>query len=106
MKRRRYLLAASIGFAIGYLIKSKTEGPFKIISAEKVLHHVKHTFQKQGPINGSWIYVKHERIKKNGLIYRVYRGGFSRNIDGNNFPFEYYADIYTAAVIHVEEIEG
>lgn len=105
MNRRKYLLVASVGFVFGYLIKGQTGRHFKKISAEKTLHYVKDTFQKQGPINGSWIYVKPERIKKNGLIYRVYRGGFSRNIDGKNYPFEYYADIYTAAIIHVEEMD-
>lgn len=104
MSRNKYLLAASLGFAIGYVVKGQIRQQYKKISPEKALHYIKETFQKHGPINGTWIYMKSERIKKNGLIYRVYRGGFSRNIDGNEHQFQYYADINTATIIHVEEL--
>lgn len=104
MSRNKYVLAISLGFALGYFIKGQTHQNHKKLSPEKALHYVKETFQKHGPINGAWIYMKSQRIKKNGLIYRVYRGGFSRNMDGNEHQFEYYADVTTSTIIHVEEL--
>lgn len=104
MSRKKYVLAASLGFAIGYFTKGQTRRYYKEISPEKALHYIKETFQKNGPINGAWIYMKSQRIKKNGLIYRVYRGGFSRNFDGNEHQYQYYADIKTATIIHVEKL--
>lgn len=104
MSRKKYVLAIGVGFALGYMINAQTSQGFKKLSPERALQYVKETFQKNGPINGTWIYMKSQRIKKNGLIYRVYRGGFSRNIDGNEHQFEYYADINTSTIIHVEEL--
>ena len=97
------VLAAGLGIAIGYLLKEQLDENRKL-SPEKALQYAKDTFQKNGPINGSWIYIKPEKIDKNGLTYNTYRGGISRNIDGENKQFDFYVDIETGAIIDTQPI--
>lgn len=97
-----FLLGIGIGAAIGYLAKEQLDTR-KTLSPEKALQRAKETFQKNGPINGSWIYMKPEKIEKNGLTYTTYRGGISRNIDGENKQYDYYIDVETGAIIDVAE---
>lgn len=101
MSRKNIVLAAGLGFLIGYLVKDQVDA-CKKLSPDKALQYAKETFQKNGPITGSWIYMKPEKVKKNGLTYDTYRGGVSRNIDGNNQQFDFYIDIETGAIIDVE----
>src|SRR5690625_614096 len=103
MSRKRVVLAAGLGIAIGYLLKEQLDENKKI-SPEKALQYAKETFQKNGPINGSWIYIKPEKIDKNGLTYNTYRGGISRHIDGANKQFDFYVDIATGAIIDTQPI--
>ncbi len=103
MGRKRMVLAAGLGIAIGYLLKEQLDENRKL-SPEKALQYAKDTFQKNGPINGSWIYIKPEKIDKNGLTYNTYRGGISRNIDGENKQFDFYVDIETGAIIDTQPI--
>lgn len=103
-KRKDALLALGIGlgFAIGFLVRDQISTAKKL-SPEKALQFAKETFQKNGPINGSWIYMKPEKIEKNGLTYHTYRGGVSRNIDGENKQYDFHIDIETGAIIDVAE---
>lgn len=103
MSRKNTLLAAGLGFAIGYLLKEQLD-EYKKLTPEKALQYAKETFQKNGPINGSWIYMKPEKLEKNGLIYDTYRGGISRNIDGDNKQYDFYVDIETGAIIDAKQI--
>lgn len=103
MSRKRVVLAAGLGIAIGYLLKEQLDENKKI-TPEKALQYAKESFQKNGPINGSWIYIKPEKIDKNGLTYNTYRGGISRNIDGENKQFDFYVDIETGAIIDTQPI--
>lgn|SRR5690625_4296339 len=103
MSRRNVLLAAGLGFAIGFLLKEQLD-EYKKLTPEKALQYAKDTFQKNGPINGSWIYMKPERLEKNGLVYHTYRGGISRNIDGENKQYDFYIDIDTGAIIETQPI--
>lgn len=102
MNKRNVVFAAAIGFAIGYLVNHQVETQKKI-NPEKALKNAKETFKKEGPISGSWIYMKPEEVEKNGLHYQVYRGGITRNIDGQNKEYEFYIDTKTGAIISVEE---
>src|SRR5690625_6747649 len=95
MSRKRVVLAAGLGIAIGYLLKEQLDENKKI-SPEKALQYAKETFQKNGPINGSWIYIKPEKIDKNGLTYNTYRGGISRNVDGENKQFDFRSEEHTS----------
>lgn len=97
-----FLLGLGIGAAVGFLAKEQLDAK-KTLSPDKALQLAKETFQKNGPINGSWIYMKPETIERNGLTYHTYRGGISRNIDGENKQYDYYIDIETGAIIDVAE---
>ncbi|MFS0673122.1 PepSY domain-containing protein [Ornithinibacillus sp. 179-J 7C1 HS] len=99
---KKTMVAASVGFAAGYLAKQQLD-QYQKITPEKALKNAKETFKKHGPISGSWIYMKPETIEKNGLHYNAYRGGVTRTIDGQNKQYEFYADTETGAVIDVVE---
>lgn len=98
MSKRKMLLAAGLGVAVGYLAKQQMN-QYQKVTPERALNQAKETFKKQGPISGSWIYMKPEEIEKNGLLYNAYRGGVTRNMDGENIQYEFYVDVETGAVI-------
>lgn len=98
MSKRKILLASGLGVAVGYLAKQQVN-QYQKITPEKALNQAKETFKKQGPISGSWIYMKPEEVEKNGLLYNAYRGGVTRNMDGENIQYEFYVEVETGAVI-------
>ena len=98
MSIKRTVLAAGFGVAIGYIAKQQID-QYQRTTPENALNNAKEAFKKQGPISGSWIYMKPEEVEKNGLIYTAYRGGVTRNIDGESKQYEFYADVETGAVI-------
>ncbi|MDY0397011.1 PepSY domain-containing protein [Virgibacillus halophilus] len=98
MSKKNVIIAAGIGVAAGYLAKKQVDQMQKI-TPEKALKNAKESFKKQGPISGSWIYMKPEEHEKNGLLYQAYRGGVTRNIDGANKQYEFHVDVETGAVI-------
>lgn len=102
MSKRKIILAAALGVAIGYLAREQVNN-YQKITPEKALNNAKETFKRKGPISGSWIYMKPEEIEKNGLVYRAYRGGITRNIDGENKQYEFYADVETGGIIDTKE---
>lgn len=104
MKKRNLLLAACIGAVIGYVAKNQMD-QYQKVTPEKALKQAKEVFRRKGPISGSWIYMKPETVEKNGLEYDAYRGGITRNIDGENKQYEFYADVETGAVIGAVEVD-
>ncbi|GEN32487.1 putative small secreted protein [Cerasibacillus quisquiliarum] len=102
MSKKKVILAAGLGVAAGYLAKKQLDH-YQKTTPENALKHAKETFKKQGPISGSWIYMKPEKVNKNGLEYEAYRGGITRTIDGENKQYEFYVDVETGAVIDVIE---
>src|SRR5690625_1266075 len=98
MSIKRTALAVGVGIAIGYLAKTQID-QYRRITPENALKKAKEAFRRKGPISGSWIYMKPEEDEKKDLIYMVYRGGISRNIDGENKQYEFYADVDTGAII-------
>jgi len=98
MKKRYLFLAACAGAIVGYITKVQLQ-PYQKVSPEKALKQAKEAFKQKGPISGSWIYMKPEKIEKNGLEYEAYRGGVTRNIDGENKQYEFYADVQTGVII-------
>ncbi|MDC3415803.1 PepSY domain-containing protein [Aquibacillus salsiterrae] len=102
MNWRKTLLAVGFGAIAGYLLKDQLENT-QNITPEKALKSAKDAFKQQGPVSGSWIYMKPEEIVRNGLNYSVYRGGVTRNIDGTNRQFEFFVDANTGAIIDVAE---
>lgn len=105
MNRTKAIAFTAIGFAIGFLLKNELNNYIKKISPEKALQQAKLFFEENGPITGSWIYTKVERLEKNGLIYKGYRGGISRNIDGQTHQYEFFAYIKNGTILSVKEIE-
>lgn|SRR5690625_3996456 len=98
-----FALGIGLGFVAGYFLKDQLHSTKKL-TPEKALQQAKNTLEQAGPVNGSWIYMKPETIEKNGLTYRTYRGGISRNIDGNNKQYDFHIDIDTGAIIDVSEV--
>ncbi|MBM7597654.1 putative small secreted protein [Virgibacillus halotolerans] len=98
MKLRKAVLVAGLGVAVGYLAKQQMDN-YQKVTPEKALKNAKETFKRNGPISGSWIYMKPEEVEKNGLLYNAYRGGVTRNMDGENKQYEFYVDVDSGAVI-------
>lgn len=96
-------IGIGLGFAAGFLVRDQL-GSLRKLSPEKALQSAKEAFQQNGPINGSWIYMKPEKIDKNGLTYNTYRGGVSRNIDGENKQYDFHIDVETGTIIDVSEV--
>ncbi len=104
MKRKNIILSLIVGIVVGFLLRDQL-GNSQKLSPEKALQYAKETFQKNSPINGSWIYMKPRRFEKNGLVYDTYRGGISKNIDGVNKQFEFFSDIKTGTIIDVQPLD-
>src|SRR5699024_11074145 len=102
MGKKRVIIAATLGFTIGYLKKTIVDNRQQV-SPEKALILAKEMFKEVGPISGSWIYMKPEEVEKNELDYNAYRGGVTRKIDGENKPYEFYVDVNTGTVISAEK---
>lgn len=104
MNKRSSLLAlgVGIGVAIGYFVKKQLDHHERT-SPEKALENAKEKFKENGPISGSWIYMKPEEVDIGGLTYKVYRGAISRVEDGENVQHEFFADLNTGAIISPEK---
>lgn len=99
---KRTVLAAGLGAIVGYLAKQQID-QYQQTTPESVLKNAKESFKQQGPISGSWIYMNPEEVERNGLTYTAYRGGVTRNIDGQNKQYEFYADVDTGTIIDSSE---
>lgn len=102
MSRKRAIIIAGLGIAVGYLLRDQIKQKNQVTPGE-ALECAKQTFMQNGPINGSWIYMQPEKIEKNGLTYDVYRGGVTRTIDGESKQFDFYADAETGTIIDVKQ---
>lgn len=102
--RGNALAGLAIGFALGFLLKNVLENNKKL-TPDQALQLAKETFEKNGPISGSWIYMKPETLEKNFLTYHTYRGGISRNIDGVPKQYDFHIDVKTGAIIDSKQAE-
>lgn len=100
MRRRDALLAISASFLVGFITKTVLNN--KQLTPEAALEAAKETFKMSGPISGSWIYMTPETLEKNGLVYNVYRGGITRQIDNENVEYVFYTDVNTGSVVDVK----
>jgi predicted small secreted protein len=101
MKKRDLLIGFSTGIAAGFLIREIAHRIEPMKPAEYVLQGVKQTFKQEGPIDGSWIYLKTEPFKRQAITTDVYRGGISRVREGEIEQFEFFADARTGSVIEL-----
>ncbi|KZO01493.1 PepSY domain-containing protein [Bacillus badius] len=95
-----FLLGAAAG-AAGAVIAQQNLSKTTYVSAEKALKEVKEAFKSEGPIDGSWIKMKPEPLKKAGMDKMVYKGGVSRTIGQEREQFEFVADSRTGTIMDV-----
>lgn len=100
MNWKRVIFAAGIGAVAGYFISEQITNK-QNVSPERALKSAKEVFKQQGPVSGSWIYMKPEELVRNGLNYNVYRGGITRTIDGENTQYEFFVDAETGTILDV-----
>ena len=99
MRMRDLLLGFSTGIAAGFVIREVAYRIDPMKPAELVLHGIKQSFKAEGPIDGSWIYMKTEPFKRQMISTDVYRGGISRVREGEIEQFEFFADARTGTVV-------
>lgn len=101
MNWKPIVYAAGLGVVLGYTVKGQLiKQPIK---PENALRLAKEAFKQQGPVSGSWIYMKPERLNKHELNYSVYRGGITRTIDSSSKQYEFFVDAKTGSIIDVTE---
>lgn len=104
MKLRDYMMGFGTGIVIG-IIASQAANKMDINrSAELVLRDIKNSFKQEGPIDGSWIYMKPEPFQKEAIRTTVYKGGISRVNNGQLEQFEFAADTKTGTVVELIKI--
>ncbi|QHS23064.1 peptidase M4 [Virgibacillus sp. MSP4-1] len=103
MNFRNLLIGIGVGTSIGFALGKAIPAPS--LSPEKVLHMTKKKFREGGPISGSWIYMKPEQLTREDVYDQVYRGGISREIDGETIQYEFYADARTGSIIDISRIQ-
>lgn len=103
MNWKSFILGVGVGLAGGYaareLLAQKT-----FVTPEKTLTNAKEMFKTDGPISGSWIYMKAEPFTMNQLKYEVYRGGISRFSGEEAEQFEFKADAKTGTILQVQKL--
>ncbi|MBD8069013.1 PepSY domain-containing protein [Bacillus sp. PS06] len=99
MNWKKFLIGVSVGFASAYLL-NKTMSD-KGISAEKALRNVKNAFKQNGPISGSWIHMVPEEYTKNQILYKVYKGGISRETAEGLKQHEFVVDATTGTILEI-----
>lgn len=103
MNWKSFFIGLGVGIAGGYaareLLVQKT-----LVQPEKALANAKELFKQNGPISGSWIYMKPKTYQKQDLTYTVYKGGISRMQDGQLNQYEFVADAKTGCVIDATKL--
>ncbi|MDN7246047.1 PepSY domain-containing protein [Planococcus shenhongbingii] len=104
MKNRDLLIGFATGVAATYIIKEVYDRKEKLYPADDVLKSVKTAFKEEGPIDGSWIFMKTEPYKQHAVSTEVYKGGITRHREDELEQFEFLADAYTGAVLEVNKV--
>ncbi|MBM4762604.1 PepSY domain-containing protein [Bacillus sp. B15-48] len=106
MNWKYFLIGVCSGVAGAFIVKEVKEATSrtKTISPEEVLEEVKIAFKKEGAISGSWINMDVEPYSQSPIQYRVYKGGISRNVNGQSEIYEFIADAATGTIIETNPI--
>lgn len=104
MKLRDFAIGVVTGLAAAVIIKEISDRAIPYKSADDVLANIKDTFKKEGPIDGSWIYMKPEQYHHNYNSIPAYRGGISRFVDGEAVTYEFVADAHQGLLLEVSEV--
>lgn len=102
MNWNKLLAGFCTGIVVGTVVSQNVKK--KTISSDTALQLAKKAFKKEGPINGSWIHMNPESIKKFNLPYKVYRGGIMRTIDHKEEQYEFLVDATTGTIIEVNRL--
>lgn len=103
MNWKAFWLGAAAGAAGAYAVNTVVSQN-RDVPAQKVLNHAKEQFRLSGPVNGSWIHMEAVPYDKNGIQYRVYRGGITRtspNLEDSGEQYEFVADATTGTILDV-----
>lgn len=104
MKLRDFAIGVVVGFATAVIIKEVSERSVPYKSADTVLASIKEQFKKEGPIDGSWVYMKPEQYNNGYATVPAYRGGITRLIDGEHITYEFVADAFKGILLDVKEV--
>ncbi len=104
MNWKSFFVGAAIGIIGGYtanvIISKKTN-----VSPERVLENVKNQFKQNGTISGSWIHMVAEPYERQQMHYQVYKGGISKNNNGESEQIEFIADAKTGTILEVRRLQ-
>ncbi|WP_044893361.1 PepSY domain-containing protein [Bacillus alveayuensis] len=102
MKWKHFIIGASVGVLVGYVLKERWDKEF--ISPDKALKNAKKAFQEKGPIDGSWIYTIPQDYEMNGLTYKVYKVGITRKNEEETKQYEVIVDAKTGTILHIDSL--
>ncbi|SEQ36987.1 PepSY domain-containing protein [Piscibacillus halophilus] len=100
MKWYKLIAPAAIGITVGSIIGKKVKQQW--LFPEIALKKVKKQFEEKGPITGSWILMKLEEIEIRQETYKVYRGGITQEINGQNIQTNFYIDASNGEILKTE----
>lgn len=103
MNFRDFAIGVAVGLATAVLVKEVSDRTLPYKSANEVLASIKEQFKKDGPIDGSWVYMKPEQYDNGYMSTPVYRGGISQLINGQSKTFEFVADAFNGIILDVKE---
>ncbi|TFB25084.1 peptidase M4 [Filobacillus milosensis] len=102
MKWYKLIAPTAIGLTVGTIIGKKVKDRW--LFPEVALKKVKESFKENGPISGSWILMELKELKKDDELIKVYRGGVSRNIDGQTIQYEFYVDAANGEIVEINHL--
>lgn len=104
MKLRDYMMGLGTGVVIGVVAAQAASKYIPSVTADQVLEQVKDVFRKEGPIDGSWVYMKTEPFHVGIMETNVYKGGISRMKNGVTENYEFSADAKTGSILEIKQI--
>lgn len=104
MKLKDFLIGVATGIAAAIVIKEVSEKVSPYRNANDILNEIKAAFKAEGPIDGSWIYMKSESLNTGISDVPVYRGGISRIFNDEHETFEFAADARTGAILELNKV--
>lgn len=104
MKFRDFAIGFAAGLATAVVIKLASDKSMPYKSADDVLSAIKEQFKENGPIDGTWIYMKPEQYSNEYTTVPAYRGGISQTVDGEQKTLEFVADAVQGILLEVKEV--